>query len=183
MSTQPLSPIEQLMQQHPPQPTQKSDLSPLEQLEAWGNQQQQPTPSQSDLSPLEQLALMPNPAPQKTPEEQASDTRQMLVSGLTGIPTPNMTDADKASFAKGKAAGAISVPVVAGATLAASAAPEVVPSVVDKAKAVVEWAKSNPIKAIAISKIADELGIHPFDLMHSAVKYGKNLFGDSETTK
>lgn len=158
-------------------------LSPLEQLAQWGDQQQT-TPSQpSDLSPLERLALMPDPAPQKTPDEQASDTRQMLVSGLTGMPTPNMNDADKASFERGKAAGAVSVPLVAGATLAASAAPEVVPSVVDKAKAVVEWAKSNPIKAIAISKIADELGIHPFDLMHSAVKYGKNLFGDSETTK
>ncbi len=111
------------------------------------------------------------------PEDEASQTRQMLVSGLTGMPTPNMTDADKASFARGKAAGAISVPVVAGATLGATAAPELVPSVVQKAKSVVEWAKANPIKSIAIGKIADELGIHPFDLMHAAVKYGKNLFG------
>jgi hypothetical protein len=107
----------------------------------------------------------------------------MAVAGMTGMPTPNMNDADRASFARGKAAGAISVPVVAGATLAASAAPELVPSVVDKAKAVVEWTKANPIKSVAIAKIADELGIHPFDLMHSAVKYGKNLFGDSEGTK
>src|SRR5882762_1255767 len=38
-------------------------------------------------------------------------------------------------------------------------------SVVDKAKTIVGWAKTNPLKAYAISKIADELGIHPFDLM------------------
>jgi hypothetical protein len=50
----------------------------------------------------------------------------MLVSGLTGMPTPNMTEADKASFARGKAAGAISVPVVAGAALGASALPSVI---------------------------------------------------------
>jgi hypothetical protein len=116
-------------------------------------------------------------------EDQASKNRQMMVSGMTGMPTPNMTDADKASFERGKAAGAISVPVVAGATLAATAAPEVVPTIVQKAKAVAEWAKTNPLRAYAISKMADELGIHPFDLMHSAVKYGKNLFGDSEEGK
>lgn len=121
--------------------------------------------------------------PQQTPDDKASNTRQMLVSGLTGIPTPNMTDADKASFARGKAAGAVSVPLVAGATLGATAAPEVVPPIVDKAKSVVKWATSNPGKSYIIGKIADELGIHPFDLMHSVVKYGKNLFGDSEETK
>ena len=57
----------------------------------------------------------------------------MLVSGLTGLPTPNMTEADKASFARGKATDAISVPVVAGATVGATAAPEVIPTIVDKA--------------------------------------------------
>ena len=158
-------------------------LSPLEQLA-----QQAPTPSQptqqSDLSPLEQLAAMkPQEAAKATPEDQASNIRQSMVSGMTGLPTPNMTDADKASFERGKAAGAVSAPIVAGAALGATAAPELVPSVVDKAKAVVEWAKSNPLKSYAIARIADDLGIHPFDLMHSVVKYGKNLFGDSETTK
>jgi hypothetical protein len=49
------------------------------------------------------------------PEQDASNTRQMLVSGLTGMPTPNMTDQDKASFERGKMAGAVSVPAVAGA--------------------------------------------------------------------
>ena len=56
-----------------------------------------------------------------------------------------------------------------------------VPSVVETAKAVAEWAKANPIKSVVIAKIADELGIHPFDMMHSVVKYGKNLFGSEET--
>jgi len=49
------------------------------------------------------------------PEQAASNTRQMLVSGLTGMPTPNMTEQDRASFERGKAAGAVSVPLVAGA--------------------------------------------------------------------
>jgi len=57
------------------------------------------------------------------PEDAASNTRQMLVSGLTGMPTPNMTDADKASFERGKAAGAVSVPAVAGAMSLSGAAP------------------------------------------------------------
>jgi hypothetical protein len=104
----------------------------------------------------------------------------MLVSGLTGMPTPNMTEQDRQNFERGKAAGAVSVPIVAGATVGATALPEVVPSVVQKAKAIAEWAKANPIKSVAIAKIADELGVHPFDMLHSLVKYGKNLFGSEE---
>jgi len=158
-------------------------ISPLEQLEQQSSQGQPQQAAQpaSGLSPLEQLEQMSakptGTLSQVSPAQDASNTRQMLVSGLTGMPTPNMTDADKASFAKGKAAGAVSVPLVAGATLGATAAPEIIPSVVQKAKSVVEWAKANPIKSVAIAKMADELGIHPFDLMHTAIKYGKNLFG------
>jgi hypothetical protein len=55
--------------------------------------------------------------------------------------------------------------------------------VVQKVKAIAEWAKANPIRSYAIAKMADELGIHPFDLMHSVVRYGKNLFGGSEEAK
>src|ERR1700733_1098051 len=60
------------------------------------------------------------------PELDASKIRQMEVSGLTGMPTPNMSDADKASFQRGKAAGAVSVPVVAG--LATGVGASVAPS-------------------------------------------------------
>ncbi|MCU1301584.1 MAG: hypothetical protein JWQ87_1868, partial [Candidatus Sulfotelmatobacter sp.] len=133
-----------------------------------------------DMSTAQPIGA-PNGSP--TGDDAASNTRQMLVSGLTGMPTPNMTDADKASFARGKAAGAVSVPLVAGATLGATAAPEIIPPIVDKAKAVAKWATSNPGKSYVIGKIADELGVHPFDLLHSVVKYGKNLFGDSEESK
>jgi hypothetical protein len=53
----------------------------------------------------------------KTPEDKQSQTRQMLVSGLTGMPTPNMSESDKASFESGKAAGAVSnVATAAGVT-------------------------------------------------------------------
>lgn len=141
----------------------------------------QNNPSSDVATPFDAIATASTASP--APEDKASNTRQMLVSGLTGMPTPNMTDADKASFARGKAAGAVSVPLVAGATLGASAAAEVIPSVVDKAKAVVTWAKNNPIRAASIETIAHEMGIDPFQLMHNAVKYGKNLFGESEGTK
>ncbi len=165
MSTQPqLSPLEQLGQTTQQQsasqnPSQPAQLSPLEQLGQTAQKQNTPQPPSAD---------------------DASNTRQMLVSGLTGMPTPNMNATDRASFEKGKAAGAISVPVVAGATIGATAAPEVVPDIVNKAKAVAEWAKANPIKSVALAKIADELGIHPFDFMHSVIKYGKNLFNGEE---
>jgi len=59
---------------------------------------------------------------QVTSDDDASRTRQMLVSGLTGMPSPVMTNQEKQQFEQGKAAGAISVPVVAGATTAATAA-------------------------------------------------------------
>jgi len=68
-----------------------------------------------------------NTPPPVSPEEKASQTRQMLVSGLTGMPTPNMTAEEKANFEKGKAAGAISVPVVVGATAGATLLPELAP--------------------------------------------------------
>jgi len=55
--------------------------------------------------------------PQVSPEEDASNTRQMLVSGLTGMPTPNMTEQDRASFERGKMAGGVSVPIVAGSDI------------------------------------------------------------------
>src|ERR1700733_2831252 len=57
------------------------------------------------------------------PGQDQSDTRQMLVSGLTGMPTPNMTDADKASFANGKAAGAGSATLLSVAPLLGAIAP------------------------------------------------------------
>jgi hypothetical protein len=161
-------------------------FSALEQLEQQSaNTQSSPqTAPASSLSPLEQLEQMAAKpqAPAANPEDAASNIRQSMVSGMTGMPTPNMTDADKASFERGKAAGAFSVPLVAGATLAATAAPEVVPRVVDKAKAVYQSAKANPIKATAVETIAGEMGIDPFQLMHKAVKYGQNLFGEVYAT-
>ena len=79
-------------------------LSPLEQL-AQQSGPVQPSPQAaptSNLSPLEQLAQQSakptQPQVKSNPEQDASNTRQMLVSGLTGMPTPNMTDQDKASF-------------------------------------------------------------------------------------
>jgi hypothetical protein len=71
---------------------------------AGGNPFDEPLPSEKA-----EAQLKANPA------EDASNTRQMLVSGLTGMPTPNMTEQDKASFERGKMAGAVSVPVVASA--------------------------------------------------------------------
>jgi hypothetical protein len=108
MSTQPqLSPIEQLMQ---------------------GSQPSSPAQSQGQdsLSPIEQLMQTKDqPAAQPTvdPAQDASNTRQMLVSGLTGMPTPNMTEQDKASFANGKAAGAGTATLLSAAPLLGVLAP------------------------------------------------------------
>jgi hydroxymethylpyrimidine/phosphomethylpyrimidine kinase len=46
-----------------------------------------------------------------------------------------MNDVEKQQFERGKAAGAISVPVVAGATTGLSFTPEIVSAVADMAKA------------------------------------------------
>ena len=120
------------------------------------------------------------PLTKPSAEDQASQTRQMLVGGLTGMPTPNMTAADRASFERGKAAGAVSVPIVAGAALGATAASEAVPAVVNTAKNVLTWTQANPIKAGALEVIARELGIDPIQLTRKAIKYGTHLFEGDE---
>src|SRR5262249_18371281 len=61
--------------------------------------------------------------PAKSPEDEASNTRQMMVSGMTGMPTPNMTDADKAEFATGKAVGAGSATLISAAPMLGVLAP------------------------------------------------------------
>lgn len=105
-------------------------LSPLEQLGQSVQQQPSAAPSTqppSQLSPLEQLGQsvqkQQQPQPQANPDQTASDTRQMLVSGMTGLPTPNMTDADRASFASGKAAGAGTATLLSAAPLLGALAP------------------------------------------------------------
>jgi len=92
------------------------------------------------------------PAPTASPEEQQSQTRQMLVSGLTGMPTPNMTDQDRAEFAEGKAAGAISVPAIAASYLGAHAAlsagiSALVPALTKGTVALGQWAEAHPLAA------------------------------------
>jgi len=84
------------------------------------------------------------------PKDEASETRQMLVSGLTGMPTPNMTATDRQNFTTGKAVGAVSVPAVAAGTLGAGLAGEFGPPVI---KAVADMAKAHPVAAKAIAKI------------------------------
>ena len=87
-----------------------------------------------DSSPVKQdTPIGQDGRPVLSPEEQASQTRQMLVSGLTGMPTPNMTADDKASFERGKAVGAVSVPAVAGVTAGLSSLPEAASALYDLA--------------------------------------------------
>jgi hypothetical protein len=68
---------------------------------------------------LEQQSAKAQQASPSAQTDDASNTRQMLASGLTGMPTPNMTAQDRASFERGKASGAVSAPLVAGATAGA----------------------------------------------------------------
>jgi hypothetical protein len=94
-------------------------------------------------------------------DDQASQTRQMLVGGLTGMPTPNMSEEDKRSFERGKVAGAVSVPVVAGATAGATELAEAVPSVlthtVEGVKAIGAWAGKNPVQAYLLYQVMKDL--------------------------
>ena len=93
-------------------------------LEQPTEQQAPPSPASGGVYGLPEGYTLEQPEDQQqvkaNPAEDASQTRQMLVSGLTGMPTPNMSAADKASFERGKAAGAVSVPIVAGSTIVPS---------------------------------------------------------------
>jgi len=97
----------------------------------------------------------------RSPEEQASQDLQSMVSGLTGMPTPNMSVEDRAQFERGKAAGAVSVPLVAGAATGATAIAEALPSVlihtVEGVKALGTWAEAHPYKAFMLYQVAKEL--------------------------
>ncbi len=99
--------------------------------------------------------------PALSPEEQASQTRQMLISGLTGMPTPNMTAEDRANFEKGKAAGAVSVPVVAagtaGLTAISEALPSVLPHTIDGVRAIGTWANAHPVQAYILYQVIRDL--------------------------
>ena len=128
-------------------------------MQQLANGQQAQTPSAAPNSSgniFQQLAegtyKDPNAQPEVSPEQYASDTRQMLVSGLTGMPTPNMTEQDKTEFQQGKAAGAISVPAVAGAYIAAHAAlsagiPALVTALTKGTVSLGEWAVEHPTAA------------------------------------
>lgn len=122
-----------------------------------------PQQAQTDADPFAKFGGVgqDKPVAKPSPEDQASQTRQMLVSGLTGMPTPNMTDEDKKSFAKGKAAGAISVPIVAGATVGgtevAAALPSVLTHTVDGVKAITAWAAKNPVPAYLLYQLMRDL--------------------------
>jgi hypothetical protein len=99
--------------------------------------------------------------PVRSPEEQTSQDLQNMVSGLTGMPTPNMSAEDRAQFERGKAAGAVSVPLVAGAATGATAIAEALPSVlihtVEGVKALGVWAEAHPYKAFMLYQVAKEL--------------------------
>ncbi len=121
-----------------------------------GSSSAAPGNSQTSGNIFQQLAegtyKDPNSQPEVSDEEKASQTRQMLVSGLTGMPTPNMTDEQKAQFAQGKAAGAFSVPAVASTYRAAHAAlaagiPALAKALTAGAVGLGEWATQHPIAA------------------------------------
>jgi len=95
--------------------------------------------------------------------DQASQTRQMLVSGLTGMPTPNMSQEDIQQFQQGKAAGAVSVPIVAAGAAGAAALPGAVsagataltPHVIK----VGQWAVEHPVAAKALYTLVKDVAL------------------------
>ena len=104
---------------------------------------------------------MNTPEQQQQADQQASDTRQMLVSGLTGMPTPNMSAQDRAQFEQGKAAGAMSVPAVAGTVSGGasvgpaigSAATWAIPKIVKAG----QWAENNKMQAYLLYQTLSNL--------------------------
>jgi hypothetical protein len=135
------------LSQQAPQPAQPSQ--PQQTNDAWGQAQAELSGQQTQTKPV------------LSPDEQASQTRQSMVSGLTGMPTPNMSAEDRAQFERGKAAGAVSVPVVAGAATGGTAIAEALPSVlihtVEGVKALGVWAEAHPYKAFMLYQVAKEL--------------------------
>lgn len=152
------------------------DQVDAENQQAVNPQAQSPTPASQPISVTSSGNLLDQVAaedeqqqqartqptkPTLSPEEQASQTRQMAVSGLTGMPTPNMTVADKTAFERGKATGAISVPAVAAGTVGLTAIPEVLPSVlphtIEGVKAIGAWAEAHPVQAYILFQVVKEL--------------------------
>lgn len=100
-------------------------------------------------------------AKQAENEIQQSQTRQSMVAGLTGMPTPNMSDADKATFEKGKAAGAVSnvaaTSAMAGGAGIDAVLPAVLPHTVAGIKAISDWATAHPVQAYMLYNVVREL--------------------------
>lgn len=126
--------------------------------EGYTLEQPSNTPSQGvgGLPPGYTLEQPAQPV-KSNPVDDASNTRQMLVAGMTGMPTPNMTAADRASFETGKAAGAVSVPVVAGATAGAELLPDLALHTMNGVKALGTWAGANPLKAYLLYNVLKEM--------------------------
>lgn len=106
---------------------------------------EQAAPAQIDFSKYEQQSQW------DAQQEQGHQNRLSLLAGLTGMPTPNMSEQDKASFEQGKAAGAVSVPVVAGAVAAPAAIwggiNALAPAMTRGVVGMTAWAAEHPIAA------------------------------------
>jgi hypothetical protein len=176
MSTQPqLSPLEQLGQdvanpQSQTTPSSASNLSPLEQLGQDVQKQQQPQLTPAQVAYRKATAAGPNTVPGAAEKAMGAVWGDNAAQAKQGLKSTANAVLDTASGV----AGASGIGALGETTT------EAVPQVVKMAGQVSKWAKENPLSAIALSKIANELGVHPFDLMHKAAKYGKGLIGDSK---
>lgn len=81
-----------------------------------------PKPAVATAVPIPADALVESEAGKGvlTPEDEASRTRMQALSGMTGMPTPGMSDAEKKEFEAGKAAGHISADATIAATTGAA---------------------------------------------------------------
>jgi hypothetical protein len=84
-------------------------------------------------------------------QEAGHQNRLSALAGLTGMPTPNMSEQDGASFEQGKAAGAVSVPVVAGAVstpaVIGAGVNALAPALTRGVVGMTAWAAEHPIAA------------------------------------
>jgi hypothetical protein len=93
----------------------------------------------------------PTTPPPPSADDMASQARQSMVAGMTGLPSPNMSAEDRQHFQTGKVLGTASGIAAGAAAAAPIAAPVVVP--------IAKWISDNPIKAYLLTKTLGELGL------------------------
>lgn len=143
-----------------------------------------PQPQQGEVPGLPAGYKLETGAQQSAPSTGLTDGGSVPNARIRNLPNPaaKATSAGDALL-DGMKTGAqlASIPSsVAGIGEAVEGAEGTATNIVDRAKSIYQWMNANKLKAAAIEAIAREVGVDPFQLTHKVIKYGSNLFGDSD---